>query len=99
MIRGTTPTLTYTLPFETRDIERLWIAFAQRGREVLLLDAERCTIDGNKVVTKLTQEETLTLQQNATVEMQLRVLMVDGTALASRIITCPVNRILKDGVI
>lgn len=99
MIRGTTPTLTFTLPFETTDIKRLWVIFSQRGRDVLLLDGGRCTVDGNKVVTKLTQEETLSLQQNSTVEIQLRVLMVDDTALASRIITSPVNRILKDGEI
>lgn len=99
MHRGTTPTLTFTLPFKTNDIKNIWVTFSQNDKIIIDLDGERCFFNEYDVKVKLTQRETLSLRQNAPVEMQLRVLMTDDTALTSYIITTSVDRILKDGEI
>ena len=47
----------------------------------------------------LTQEETLKLGVSDRTEIQLRVRLADGNALASQIFAVSTERILKDGVI
>lgn len=99
MIRGTTPTLNFTLPFEVSIIEKLWITFSQSDLEVFTLTNERCEMNEHTIKVTLTQEETLQFKSSALVEIQLRVLDNSDTAVASDIIRVPVQRILKGDVI
>lgn len=106
MTRGTTPTLIFELPFPASQIEVLSIAFSQRQVDEPYLPAQLvlekqlsdCTVDGNNISLTLSQEDTLALNSSQDVEIQLRALN-GGSALASQIITAPVGRILKDGVL
>lgn len=97
MIRGTTPTLTFELPFAADEIDEGYITIAQRGRPNMDIPISRCTADGNVLTLTLTQEETLQLRA-ALAEIQLRV-KVDESVLASEMITFDVGAILKEGVI
>lgn len=101
MIRGTTPVLEFTLPFETDLLEEAYVTIAQRGTVVIEKSIDECTLKCNMLSVRLPQEETLKLiaQRNLRAEIQLRVLTRDGEALASNIETVDVGRILKDGVI
>ena len=103
MIRGTTPKVSFNLPFNASTAVRLWVTFSQRNKEVFTLEKEDFTISEDKIEATLTQEQTLCLVPNAIVEMQIRVLFPDEkntyTALASNIMTTPVQRILKEGEI
>ena len=99
MIRGTTPTLTFTIPFDSGIIQALYISFVQNGQEVLTLTEQDCTLDEKTVTVKLSQAQTLKLGSGRAVEIQMRVLTAEGDALASQILRCPVERILKDGEI
>lgn len=103
MVRGTTPTHTFIFPFSSSLIETLFITYKQvigNGKSIIiekgLNDCE--TID-NKLIVKLTQEETLTLVHGVQTEIQVRVKTHDGEALASQIIRVSTEEILKDGVI
>lgn len=104
MTRGTTPTLQFVLPFAANIIDVLDIAFSQQlqpyspAQIVLDKNLTDCTIDGDTVSLVLSQEDTLALSSAQDVEIQLRILS-NGSALASQIITVPVGRILKDGVL
>ena len=51
------------------------------------------------VAVKLTQEETLLLQENKNLKVQVRVRLSDGTAFANEIENIKVGSILKDGEI
>ena len=97
MIRGTTPTLTFTLPFSTSTIRSLMLTFSQSGKEVFTLEKEDCTLDDTSVIVHLTQEQTLKFLTTALVEIQMRVLTTDNQAIASEIITCSIDKVLKDG--
>ena len=99
MIRGTTPTLTFTLPFSTSTIKSMMLTFSQSGREVFTLTQNDCVLEDTSCEVHLTQKQTLKFSTASMVEIQIRVLTNDGNALASNIITTSASRILKDGEI
>lgn len=98
MIRGTTPTFTFNLPFDTSLVKKAFITIRSKGVEVEK-GIEDCVLDGTTIGTSLTQEETLRLPKNRQAEIQLRVLTKDNVALATEIYAIQVADILKEGVI
>ena len=101
MIRGTTPTLEFTMPFDTSLIAELYITITQNGATALEKTLSDCNCNDTSVSLTLTQEDTLRLEQKpySDSEMQIRVRTVAGEVLASNIMRICVGRILKDGVI
>ena len=103
MYRGTTPTLTFVLPFEANKLEKLSVAFAQKKtaydkESTLVFEKELCHCDAkeNAINLTLTETDTLALDCHYDVDIQLRV-AVNGKSMASEIYTVPVERILKEG--
>jgi hypothetical protein len=99
MIRGTTPTLEFTIPFDTSMLAEAWVTLSQSDKIVIDKALEDCKCDDRKLSVRLTQEETLKLDCNCKTEIQIRARTNAGDAIASDIITVNTNRILKDGVI
>ena len=99
MRRGTTPTHTFVLPFDVSTISKLHVLYAQDEQVKIRKTETDVTLDGNKVVLTLTQEDTLLLECKKTVEIQIRVLTAGGDALNSDIIRVPVERCLEDEVL
>lgn len=98
MIRGTTPTLEFVLPFDTSLLAEAYVTLAQGDEVVLDKPLSECTRDGNKLTVKLTQEDTLKLKTGL-VEIQIRAKTENGDAIASDIILTSAQKILKDGAI
>lgn len=98
MIRGTTPMLVFTLPFDTGLLAEAYVTFAQKDEVVLEKSLSDCVTDGNKMTVKLTQADTLKLKAGF-VDIQIRAKTTSGDALASEIITVSAQKILKDGMI
>lgn len=99
MVRGTTPTLSFELPFEASEATALYITISQRYENIQIEKAlEDCSIDGTIVTVTLTQEETLRLIADKPVLIQVRVVK-DNVAMASDLIKTTVADVLKDGVI
>lgn len=97
MVRGTTPTFTFTLPIACWQITAMNICFAQQGQVILEKKLSDCTVTENAVSVHLTEEETLLFDsQKGMVEIQLRIGCGD-IRMASKIIRISVERILKDG--
>lgn len=99
MIRGTTPTLEFTLPFDVDTLEEAYVTIAQNGLAVVEKCLSDCGCEGDCLRVRLTQEETLKLKCNRVVEIQIRAKTKTGDVVASNIITVSAERILKDGVI
>ena len=99
MIRGTTPTLEFTIPFDTDLLAEVWVTLSQNNEILIDKHLEDCSREGNLISVKLTQEETLELDCDCITEIQLRVKTREGEALASDIMTVDTHRILKEGVI
>ena len=97
MYRGTTPTITFTLPFDSRRISALNLCFAQQGTVVLEKNLEACRLEEDTLQVSLTEQETLLFDsKKGMVEMQLRIGCGDAR-MASNIMQISVERILKDG--
>ena len=100
MVRGTTPTLTFTLPFPASTLSALYITISQHFDNIRIdKSLEDCTVSGSDVGTTLTQEDTLSLVAGRQTLIQVRARTRDGTALASEMIPCQVEDVLRDGVI
>jgi hypothetical protein len=99
MIRATTPTHKFTLPFNyTQYVKKILITYYQKGNIVLEKNENDVQIDGNIVSYKLTQEETK-LFSNGFVRVQVRVLTINDDALASEEQTVPIDNVLNDEVL
>ena len=99
MYRGTTPTLKFTLPFDTSTLDAVWVTIAQGGKVIINKEKSDCDLKGTDISVTLTQAETLALTAGNKTEIQLRVLTTDGLALASEIFRENTDYIFKDGVI
>lgn len=102
MIRGTTPTLLYNLPFLASIIKsaEITIEYVDNFKKVLMTKTlEDCELGEKSISTTLTQEETLQLPASATVLVQLRVLTTDNKALATEPEAVKVKKLLAEGVI
>lgn len=104
MRRGTTPTLTFTLPFSTDGIDVLNLAFSQKdknGRDSIVFQKtlEDVTLNKFTVSLTLTEEETLKLSnKKGCLDIQMRC-GIGNAKLVSNIISVEVQKLLKDGVL
>lgn len=101
MRRGTTPINTFTLDLDLSEAT-VFITYAQRGRVAIEKTGSDLTFDGSgeayTITVTLTQEDTLALAPEK-VNIQIRAVYADGSAIASNIVTTTAEAILKDGVI
>lgn len=97
MYRGTTPTITFTLPFDESRITALNLCFAQQGEAVLEKGLGDCKLEKYSLQVSLTEQETLLFDaKKGMVDMQLRIGCGDSR-MASNIMHLSVEEILKDG--
>lgn len=103
MYRGTTPTITFTLPIEANKIDVMYITFAQKTTKysedsVVIFEKTLadCRVDGKDVHLTLSEEDTLKLSSHKDVEIQIRAASGESK-MASPVYTEPVCRILKEG--
>jgi len=99
MRRGTTPTITFNLPFNVSTINNVEVYFAQNDNLVIEKDMDACTLSGTQLSVTLTQAETLSLDDEEKVEMQARFVFVNGSVGATKVIKAKVEEILKESEI
>lgn len=99
MVRGSTPTHRFGLPFETDIISDVIIAYAQRDEVIFKKEKDSCTFEGNNIYVDLKQAETLKLVGDEMLQIQLKVLTNEGKILVSNIITEKVDKLLIEDVI
>lgn len=102
MIRGTTPTLLYTLPFSASMIKsaEITIEYVDDLKKVLIKKSlEDCVLGEKSISTVLSQEETLQFPAPAIVLVQLRIVTTDKTILATEPYSVTVKRLLAEEVI
>ena len=99
MIRGTTPTHKFRIPFNTDMVKDVRISYAQDGVIIAEKTVEDCVLEGNEITIKLTQEETLKFHDKRQVELQVRLLTKDGNAMATSIYTLSAGKVLNEEVL
>lgn len=97
MYRGTTPTISFSLPIDGSSVTALNLCFAQKGQAVLEKGLADCCLEGNVLQVTLTEQDTLRFdEKKGMVELQLRI-GCGETKMASDIMRVSVEKILKDG--
>lgn len=101
MIRGTTPTHVFTSCIDLSDtvISEIYITYSQRDEVIFEKTIDDVVIEENKIKVKLTQEETLLLDDSDSLEIQAALKFEDGTVVRSKMVRTDVGRILKDEAI
>ena len=114
MIRGTTPTNTFTLPFDPPEGAEYRIVYAQgedyKEKTLFELTTERCTVKGRAISVKLKQAEKLLFDSTPyyhsgghsplPVKIQVGVETPGGDVVWSFIVVTTVERCLRrDGVV
>lgn len=99
MIRGSTPTHTFSLPISTDLIKSLRLTYVQSGRTVLEKTEKEVRMNGKQISLKLTQEETLAFDISYRVKIQLKVLTADGSVLVSQIFEQSAESVLNEEVL
>lgn len=93
MRRYTTPTHIFTMPFETTEIEKARVIYAQGEKPVFVKELEECQCNGRTLSVTLTQEETALLDcKKGFVDIQAHILTTDGQSLVSEPVRVPVKK-------
>lgn len=99
MVQGTTPIHKFTLPFDTVNVEKVRITYAQIERVIFAKELPDCECEGNTITVRLTQEDTLSLNARRDVQIQVRILTKDGESLVSSIKTVSIDKCLDREVL
>ena len=102
MIKGTTPTLHFNIPIETKNIKaaEIVLQYVDNAKTVTIeRTLDDCVVGEKSIAAVLTQEETLSLPAPAIAKVQLRVLTNDGTSLATLPYDVTIKKLLKESVI
>lgn len=99
MIRGTTPTHIFKIPFAANKIQKVRVIYAQDDIPVLVKEAADCDIEDGQITIKLSQEDTFVFNCKKTVAIQIRILDTAGEAYASKPINAGVRKCLDTEVI
>lgn len=96
---GTTPTHTFTLPFEKEMLADLRITYIQNKKKIFTKEMEDVEISGSDISLTLTQEETLLFEAGKNVSIQLKIKTTEGLVFNSDIIEMRVDCSLDNEVI
>ena len=99
MFKGTTPTHTFEVPFDTSLIKEVKITYSQRDEEILVKRTKDCKLSGRSISTRLSQEDTFLFADNTMVTIQMRILTNSGDALIAEPIMMAVGKCLADEVL
>lgn len=99
MRRGTTPKHVFAVEFAAADIKRVEITYEQNEKIVIKKTEKDCKISDKEIALTLSQRETLLFEEKGCVSVQLRVLLADGTVLASDIIHISCENCLSEEVL
>lgn len=99
MRQGTTPKHTFTIPFDTSVARKVRVIYAQDDIVKILKKEADCELTGNKIVTRLTQEETFRLNPYQKTNIQVRVFTRDGDSFVSKIVTVKTEQCLDKEVL
>ena len=99
IIRGTTPTMTFGLPFDTEQLEVGFVTVQQNGTTIFEKPLDACNCDGKTVTARFEQEDTLKLASDGSAEIRLVVKTVGGERLETKPTIKRVINTSKEGVI
>lgn len=83
MQRLTTPKHTFKIKYQADTLDKIKITYSQDGVPVLEKYKEDCTLDGNIIICRLSQEDTQKFKPSD-VKIQLRIKTASGDVINSK---------------
>lgn len=83
IVRGTTPTHSFTLPVDASQIACARFVYTQEGEVKIKKEGADVKLEGNQASTTLTQNDTLKLKAGVMVSINLKGKTVGGQSLAT----------------
>lgn len=99
MNRGSTPTCIFDVDMDLREATKVLVTFKQCDTIVIEKDLPDVTVTETQVQVKLTQAETLKLDDKKRVLMQIRAKFANGDTFPSNVMETTVEELLRDGEI
>lgn len=96
--RGATPRYRFKIPLDASLVEDVIITFAQNDIEVFRKETVDCAFEGCFVKIRLSQEETLMLDSEIPVQIQIKLLTKKGDVIPSEEMVLSVKKSLIDEV-
>lgn len=94
--RGSTPTHTFTVTEDLTGADDVFVTYAQDSAPVIIKHGADCSVTSTTVVTQLTRTETLKLNPNQQVRMQIDAPFPDGSHPVSDIVITNVGELLRE---
>ena len=96
--QGTTPEFVFELPFDTDRVKTAKVTFVTNNGTKVEKRHEDCSLEGNKITVKLSQEDTFRLEVGP-IRVQLRILTQNEEALSSDTFSVNISKCLDDEVL
>lgn len=78
VIRGTTPTHEFELPYPRELIEDIRVVYGQGGKAIFTKSGYQCTFSEGKLSVDLIQEETFLFSPLKKLEIEIRIKLTNG---------------------
>lgn len=98
MIRGTTPTHSFSVPYDLTNVENIVIRYGQNDKPLFEKTKADCIIAGNLITVTLTEEETYSFDCHFVGQAQIELTFIGGEKIKSEIMLFSVGRCLKGGL-
>lgn len=103
MIRGTTPQVVIKTNIPIDNIKEMWLTYSSENKSIVVTKKlSDCEIVDGKLISYLTQEDTIKLNPNninIKVLIQVRILTTDDKAFASKVQRLDLESTLTEGMI
>ena len=83
IVRGTTPTHDFELPYAQELIKDVRVSYVQNNQEIITKTLDECRLVGNVLSTDLTQEETFLFAPRWRVEIEIKIQLFDKRVVRS----------------
>lgn len=83
IIRGTTLVQEFELTQPKEQLQDIRIIYGQKGKALFTKNLSDCKIIGNKIQVSLMQEETMLLNPNKILEVEIIFILKDGQVIGS----------------
>ncbi len=98
-IQGTTPTITFNLPFDVSTIQNCEVYFGQNDELLVTKGYNDCVLDDQTLQVTLKQSDTLQFDPSEKLQIQIRFRYTDGSVDATEIIKGKIGDLLSDSII
>ena len=98
-IQGTTPTVTFNLPFDVSTIKNCEVYIGQNDELLVTKGYNDCVLSGTTLSVTLKQKDTLQFDPAEKLQIQIRFRYNDDSVDATEIIKGKISDLLSDAVI